>query len=58
MHTFVSAALALLVAVATLPAADPPKVEQTEAGKKALDKVRQLGGLALEVAQNILSHGH
>ncbi len=34
MYKFVPAALALLAAVVLLPAADPPKVEQTEAGKK------------------------
>jgi hypothetical protein len=30
----------------------PAPVQQTEAGKKALARIRQLGGLALELAQN------
>ncbi len=30
----------------------PDQPQQTEAGKKALEKIRQLGGLALELAQN------
>jgi hypothetical protein len=39
--------------VLSVVAADTPApVAQTEAGKKALAKIRQLGGLALEVAQN------
>ena len=30
----------------------PAPVTQTEAGKKSLERIRQLGGLALELAQN------
>src|SRR5258708_7310314 len=53
MHKFFVTALGLLLGAALLlPAADPAPVQQTEAGKKALEKIRQLGGLALEVAQN------
>jgi hypothetical protein len=46
-------ALALIVAfgLLNLRAADPP-APRTEAEKKALEKIRQLGGLAIEVAQN------
>lgn len=46
--------LALLSALTIGLAADqtPAPVVQTEAGKKALTKIRQLGGLALEVAQS------
>jgi Leucine-rich repeat (LRR) protein len=37
----------------SLAAADaPPPVVQTEAGKKSLARISQLGGLALELAQN------
>jgi hypothetical protein len=31
---------------------EPQQVQQTEAGKKALAKIQELGGLALELAQN------
>src|SRR5258708_38456987 len=53
MHKFFVTALGLLLGAALLlPAADPAPVQQTDAGKKSLEKIRQLGGLALEVAQN------
>src|SRR5260370_42246081 len=52
MHKFVAMALAVLFATAALTADPPSPVQQTEAGKKALEKIRQLGGLALEIAQN------
>lgn len=42
----------LLIGAVTVLAVDAPPVVQTEAGKKALDKIRQSGGLALEIAQN------
>jgi hypothetical protein len=43
----------LLLGAAVLVLAEPPApVVQTEAGKKAIEKIRQLGGLALEIAQN------
>ncbi|MHB1423446.1 MAG: hypothetical protein ACYC3I_09690 [Gemmataceae bacterium] len=54
MYKLTSLAL-LLALVFGLAAADTPApapVVQTEAGKKALAKIRQLGGLALELAQN------
>src|SRR5579885_1387019 len=41
---------ALMIGLATAQTPDP--VVQTEAGKKALAKIRQLGGLVLELAQN------
>jgi hypothetical protein len=44
-------AAALLLVTAAVLAAQPP-VTQTEAGKKALEKIRQSGALALEIAQN------
>src|SRR5262245_9531232 len=43
---------ALLLAVGTVGVLAQPKVERTEDEKKALAKIRQLGGLALELAQN------
>ena len=52
MRKIVSIALisALMIGLAT--AQTPAPVAQTEAGKKALARIRQLGGLALELAQN------
>src|SRR5436190_20145806 len=44
------AAVAVVLFPAVLPAQAP--AQRSEAEKKALDKVRQLGGLALELAQN------
>jgi hypothetical protein len=46
------AALVLLSTAAVLIAQAPAPVTQTEAGKKALEKIRQSGALALEIAQN------
>jgi hypothetical protein len=51
MYRILSVALLLGAAVFVLAQAPTPVV-QTEAGKKALEKIKQLGGLALEIAQN------
>jgi Leucine Rich repeat len=48
--TVIALFLALLIGMVAAQA--PAPVQQTEAGKKALERIRQLGGLALEVAQN------
>jgi hypothetical protein len=52
MRKIVSFALlsALMIGLAT--AQQPSPIAQTDAGKKSLAKIRQLGGLALELAQN------
>jgi hypothetical protein len=47
-----SIALLCVLTLGLLAADTPAPVVQTEAGKKALAKIRQFGGLALEVAQN------
>jgi len=52
MYKFVATSSLILALGAVLFAQAPAKVEQTPAGKKALARIRQLGGLALEVAQN------
>ncbi|HZV07109.1 MAG TPA: hypothetical protein VE999_18655 [Gemmataceae bacterium] len=54
MYKLMSIALLCILTIGLI-AADTPApapVVQTEAGKKALAKIRQLGGLALEIAQN------
>jgi hypothetical protein len=51
MYKTLAAAL-LLGSTALLFAQAPTPVTQTEAGKKALEKIRQSGALALEIAQN------
>jgi Leucine-rich repeat (LRR) protein len=51
MYKTVDVAL-LLLSAAILVAQNPTPVTQTEAGKKALEKIRQSGALALEIAQN------
>src|SRR5438477_12348691 len=52
MYKLVATSSLVLVLAAVLCAQPPAAVQQTPAGKKALERVRQLGGLALEVAQN------
>ncbi len=52
MRKIVSIALISALMIGLAAAQTPPPVAQTEAGKKALAKIRQLGGLALELAQN------
>ena len=53
MYKYKLTMIVLLLGLVGLLAADAPApVVQTEAGKKALARIRQLGGLALEVAQN------
>jgi hypothetical protein len=52
MHKMTTTALLLALALGMVAADTPAPVVQTEAGKKALSKVRKLGGLALEIAQN------
>ncbi len=42
----------VLTALAPLPAQQPAQPARSEAEKKALDKIRQLGGFAQELAQN------
>jgi hypothetical protein len=52
MRKFLSLALMAALMIGLASAQTPAPVAQTEAGKKALAKIRQLGGLALELAQN------
>jgi hypothetical protein len=53
MYKYKLTMIVLLLGLVGVLAADAPApVVQTEAGKKALTRIRQLGGLALEVAQN------
>jgi hypothetical protein len=53
MYKYKLTMIVLLLGLVGILAADAPApVVQTEAGKKALTRIRQLGGLALEVAQN------
>jgi hypothetical protein len=47
-----SIALLLALMIGMVAAQAPAPVQQTEAGKKSLARIRQLGGLALELAQN------
>ena len=51
MHRIILAHLALLT-VAVLPGLAQEKTQRTDAERKALTRVQQLGGLALELAQN------
>ena len=46
------AAAVLLLSAAALVAQNSVSVTQTEAGKKALERIRQSGALAQEIAQN------
>jgi hypothetical protein len=52
MNKLMSFVLPSALMIGLAAAQTPAPVAQTEAGKKALAKVRQLGGLALELAQN------
>jgi hypothetical protein len=52
MYKLTTTALLLALMVGLIAADTPAPVVQTEAGKKSLAKIRQLGGLALELAQN------
>jgi hypothetical protein len=53
MYKYKLTMIVLLLGLVGVLAADAPApVVQTEAGKKALARIRQMGGLALEVAQN------
>ncbi len=53
MYKYKLTMIVLLLGLVGVLAADAPApVVQTEAGKKALARIRQLGGLVLEVAQN------
>lgn len=52
MYKFMSIALLSVLTIGLAVADTPAPVAQTEAGKKSLSKVRQFGGLALELAQN------
>src|SRR5262249_9401316 len=52
MYKMMSIALLLGLMMSVMAADEPAPVVQTEAGKKSLAKVRQFGGLALELAQN------
>jgi hypothetical protein len=52
MHKLTSIVLLLTLMIGLAAAQAPAPVQQTEAGKKALARIRQLGGLALELAQN------
>lgn len=52
MYKLMSIALLCVLTLGLLAADTPAPVVQTEAGKKALAKIRQFGGLALELAQN------
>ncbi len=51
MHRIILAHLALLTAAA-LPGLAQEKTQRTDAERKALTRIQQLGGLALELAQN------
>jgi hypothetical protein len=52
MRKIVSIALLSALMIGLAAAQTPAPIAQTEAGKKSLAKIRQLGGLALELAQN------
>lgn len=52
MYKLTSIALLCVLTIGLLAADTPAPVVQSEAGKKALTRIRQLGGLALELAQN------
>jgi hypothetical protein len=52
MYKLMSIVLLGVVTIGLIAADTPAPVVQSEAGKKALAKIRQFGGLALEVAQN------
>ncbi len=52
MYKLMSIALLCVLTLGLLAADTPAPVVQTEGGKKALVKIRQFGGLALELAQN------
>ncbi len=52
MYKLTSIALLCVLTISLLAADTPAPVVQSEAGKKALTRIRQLGGLALELAQN------
>jgi hypothetical protein len=52
MRKIVSIALLSALMIGLAAAQQPAPIAQTEAGKKSLAKIRQLGGLALELAQN------
>jgi hypothetical protein len=52
MKKLTSIALLVALMIGMVAAQAPAPVQQTEAGKKALARIRQLGGLALELAQN------
>lgn len=52
MYKLTTIASLFALTLALVAADTPAPVVQTEAGKKALAKIRKLGGLALEVAQN------
>lgn len=52
MRKSLSFALLFVLMIGLAAAQTPAPVAQTEAGKKSLAKIRQLGGLALELAQN------
>src|SRR6516225_9248882 len=51
MHKFIPLS-ALFICLAVTQALSQEKVEQTEAGKKAIARIRQLGGQVMELAQN------
>src|SRR5262249_41733967 len=52
MRRLVPVAMLLLFLTTVLESGAQEKVQRTEAEKKAIAKIRQLGGLALELAQN------
>jgi hypothetical protein len=52
MRKSLSFALLFVLMIGLAAAQTPAPIAQTEAGKKSLAKIRQLGGLALELAQN------
>jgi hypothetical protein len=52
MRKIISFALMSALMIGLASAQTPAPVAQSEAGKKSLAKIRQLGGLALELAQN------
>jgi hypothetical protein len=52
MRKIISFALLSALMIGLAAAQQPTPIAQTEVGKKSLAKIRQLGGLALELAQN------
>src|SRR6185437_9412540 len=52
MYKLTTTALLLALAIGMIAADAPAPIAQSETGKKALAKIRQSGGLALELAQN------